>query len=618
MRLGLHAHTGGGTGRGHAKGSDLEAHLSSLATKIPMLVLKAGRAPRWIVRRLGMSSPRVILVMLLTLSLGPLALLTYIGVGFSSRALHDEAIRRMQTSAAVTAVAVQQQIGGLAELVNSYASRRLLADALGNGDSARIDRQAIRPHVAQLQRARPGIAFAYVTDTSGRVLAVEPDNPELVGRDLGDWFGAVTQTGRTYVSEAYSTATGGSPVVVAAAAPVRPARMDPSHPPFGVLVATYDVESMRAFVEETAAAQDVRLVVTDQRGTVVAAPDLPRGGLLSRARESEVAAALRGGEGVTERETAGQEILSAYTPIPGLGWAVVAQVPTRTAFAPIRRLRTGVLTTAGVLALVMCAGISLTQLALRDRKEAIGALRASEERKAAILDSISEGVLTIDRHGAIQSMNPAMERLAGVRERDGVCRPLSEAVRLVDARGAPIPAEASPVTQALKSGETVASSRHELSVLTHDGRVPVAVASAPLWDLHGRVEGAVAVVHDVSRDREIDKMKSALVSTVSHELRTPLTMIQGFSELLLTRHLRTQKSKEALRQIHRSAQRLSRLIEDLLSVSRIESGRLPMRVQAVELTRIVREVAAGVAPRPIDLKLPGLPCWPIRTCSSRS
>lgn len=83
------------------------------------------------------------------------------------------------------------------------------------------------------------------------------------------------------------------------------------------------------------------------------------------------------------------------------------------------------------------------------------------------------------------------------------------------------------------------------------------------------------------------------VSTVSHELHTPLTMIQGFSELLLTRALTQEKSHEAIWQINSAATRLCRLIDDLLSVSRIESGRLTLRAAPVGLAEVVREVVAG-------------------------
>lgn len=83
------------------------------------------------------------------------------------------------------------------------------------------------------------------------------------------------------------------------------------------------------------------------------------------------------------------------------------------------------------------------------------------------------------------------------------------------------------------------------------------------------------------------------LSTVSHELHTPLTMIQGFSELLLTRTLSRDKAHEGLRQINSAATRLCRLIDDLLSISRIESGQLTVRASPIDLSEVIGEVLAG-------------------------
>lgn len=101
----------------------------------------------------------------------------------------------------------------------------------------------------------------------------------------------------------------------------------------------------------------------------------------------------------------------------------------------------------------------------------------------------------------------------------------------------------------------------------------------------------MVVIRDVSREREIDQLKSSLVSTASHELHTSLTMIQGFSELLLDRDdLDPGQTHEGLRQIHASSQRLGRLIDDLLSVSRIESGKLALDLSSVDLSPVISEV----------------------------
>ena len=146
------------------------------------------------------------------------------------------------------------------------------------------------------------------------------------------------------------------------------------------------------------------------------------------------------------------------------------------------------------------------------------------------------------------------------------------------------------------------------TLLTRDGRhIPVGLTVGPLLDSEGNLLGGLAVVRDVSYEREVDHLKSSLVSTVSHELRTPLTMIQGFSELLLDRDLSEERSKEALNQIKNAAERLSRLIEDLLSVSRIESGRLVARLEPVELEPVVAEVIAPyLAHRRIKVGLDGV------------
>ena len=121
------------------------------------------------------------------------------------------------------------------------------------------------------------------------------------------------------------------------------------------------------------------------------------------------------------------------------------------------------------------------------------------------------------------------------------------------------------------------------------------MTAAPLV-VGDKLAGAVVVLRDVSHEREVDQLKSSLVSTVSHELRTPLTMIQGFSELLLTRDdLGPARSRNALEQVHVASKRLGRLIDDLLSVSRIESGKLTAELGPVDLAAVISDVVATFA-----------------------
>jgi PAS domain S-box-containing protein len=228
-----------------------------------------------------------------------------------------------------------------------------------------------------------------------------------------------------------------------------------------------------------------------------------------------------------------------------------------------------------------------------DRKATEEDLRESEQRQKAILASLADAVVITDAEGHVVSINRAMERLTGWRQDEAEGRPYEEVCPLVDARGHLIPPEKGFLTRAIAARDVVVSRGYDVSLLIRDGRrVPVSISAAPILESRGELLGGVDVLRDVSHEREVDQLKSSLISTVSHELRTPLTMIQGFSELLLTRDSDEKSSREALEQINASAGRLGRLIEDLLSVSRIESGRLEMRLHPVDLSEAVEEVTA--------------------------
>lgn len=222
-------------------------------------------------------------------------------------------------------------------------------------------------------------------------------------------------------------------------------------------------------------------------------------------------------------------------------------------------------------------------------------IRASEAFKGAILDSIAEGVVVTDPDDNVVLVNPAMEALAGWRLEEVRGRPMSEVYVPVDQRGEPVTAQHPRLAELFHQSDGSFISRgHSISLVHRDGRtIPVAWTLAAIRDESGEPQGRVAVLRDITEEREIDQLKSSLVSTVSHELRTPLTMIQGFSELLLARDVGREQSVEALNQIHTAAQRLARLIDDLLSVSRIDSGNIGLELESLDVRDLVREVTAG-------------------------
>jgi signal transduction histidine kinase/CHASE3 domain sensor protein len=220
------------------------------------------------------------------------------------------------------------------------------------------------------------------------------------------------------------------------------------------------------------------------------------------------------------------------------------------------------------------------------------ALRLEEAERAAgearaVFYAIADGVLLTDPFGRVTAVNRALEALTGWTEDEARGRTYAEVL---------------PIATPQVGGPADLVSRY-------GRKVPVTVSSAPIFDARGRVVGGVDVIRDVSKEREIDEVKSALISTVSHELRTPLTLIHGFAELLVLRDMPVERQRSSAVEILDASRRLARLIDDLLSVSRMESGRLVLDPRPLDLGSVVERILspfrAMAATHTLRAKLPG-------------
>jgi signal transduction histidine kinase len=123
--------------------------------------------------------------------------------------------------------------------------------------------------------------------------------------------------------------------------------------------------------------------------------------------------------------------------------------------------------------------------------------------------------------------------------------------------------------------------------------------STPVHGPAGDFYGRLYVCRDVTREREVDRMKSEFVSLVSHELRTPLTSVKGYIDIVLDGEVGDvpPEQRAFLAVAKRNADRLAALIADILDISRMEAGKLELRLTALELAPVVDEVAASLRPQ---------------------
>ena len=228
---------------------------------------------------------------------------------------------------------------------------------------------------------------------------------------------------------------------------------------------------------------------------------------------------------------------------------------------------------------IAALGIALnrTAVVLREKIERLG----DEQAKVrTILDGMIEGVVALDDRGRLLLLNPAARAMFAVATEIAEGRPFLEVIRqkeLLDL-----------VYEVRASG---APARHELELGPPVNRV-VAARGAPVG-LGPETPGVLLVLHDVTELRRLERVRSEFVANVSHELRTPLTCIKGYLETLLDGALDDRAhARRFLEVAGTHAERLDRLIDDLLELSNIESGRVTMVPMRLDLGEVVAGVAA--------------------------
>jgi two-component system, OmpR family, phosphate regulon sensor histidine kinase PhoR len=203
-------------------------------------------------------------------------------------------------------------------------------------------------------------------------------------------------------------------------------------------------------------------------------------------------------------------------------------------------------------------------------------LRRERAETAALVQSMTEGVIAADGRGRITTANPAARRLLGYEAEQNL-PDLPELFRIKAAR---------EVVDAVLAGTPVQNRELELddSVLIVNAR--------PL-----PAGGAVLVLHDVTELRRLEAVRRDFVANVSHELKTPLTSISGYAETILTDRPAPELEHRFLATIVSNTRRMQRLVDDLLDLSRIESGRWQPNPETVDVVASARDAWAGLGER---------------------
>jgi len=200
------------------------------------------------------------------------------------------------------------------------------------------------------------------------------------------------------------------------------------------------------------------------------------------------------------------------------------------------------------------------------------------ERSVAILANVADGIVAVDRDGCVVLWNAAAEEITGVGASEALGRTPADVLQ-----------------RSLEPDETSDEGRGLIQVRRGEDEIWLSVTEAVMRDPARAVAGRIYAFRDVSSDRLVEQLKSGFVSTVSHELRAPLTSIYGFAETLLREDVAfgEEERRTFLGYVASEAQRLTGIVDALLSVARLEAGDLQVQLAPTDLRDVVSDVVSS-------------------------
>lgn len=234
------------------------------------------------------------------------------------------------------------------------------------------------------------------------------------------------------------------------------------------------------------------------------------------------------------------------------------------------------------------AAVSLENAQLYEAMALRGeALASMKNFMKNVLESMSSGIIALDMEGRVSLLNKVAEKMLNIEDVDPV------GMELLDLLSSGCGAEIYEMFR--RSLDHPGEHKHEVELKTAEGReLPIGVTCSQLIDDNDKVSGVIIVLrdltesHELTKLRKVDALKDQLISNISHELRTPLTAIKSFSEILLNYEEEDEATqREFLTIINSESDRLTRLINNILDLSKLESGMAQWELEPLNLKTVI-------------------------------
>ncbi len=218
-------------------------------------------------------------------------------------------------------------------------------------------------------------------------------------------------------------------------------------------------------------------------------------------------------------------------------------------------------------------------------------LRDEKLKSDIIINAIEDAVILVDADHLIQLFNPAAAALTGWKANEALGLDYRSVVRVANAKNEEYEDSLHPFALAFEQKNLVKDNTANLITQT-EKHIAVNVSVSPLFDDTDNVTGLVAILRNVSQERQEEQRRAEFISTASHEMRTPVAAIEGYLALALNEKVSTidSKARGYLEKAHASTQHLGQLFQDLLTSAKAEDGRLISHPKVIEMGEFLEKL----------------------------
>lgn len=219
-------------------------------------------------------------------------------------------------------------------------------------------------------------------------------------------------------------------------------------------------------------------------------------------------------------------------------------------------------------------------------------------KSEVVINAIGDGVIAIDGQGIIRLINPAAQRTIGWSKQDTLALSYKSVFKLVNQKGEPLDSINDPIQHVMATNQQIRT--NDFNVVTKDEkRLAISLVVSPVSESGS---GVIAVFHDITKEKALERGQAEFVSTASHEMRTPVASIEGYLGLALNPQTAQidDRARDYIQKAHESAEHLGHLFQDLLDVSKADDGRLSNNPKVVDVVILVHSLVEGLEQKAVN------------------